>query len=97
MDWNKIDTGQYLLVEAYEVIDPTVYSDVWKDRWLANYTTALIKQQWGNNLKKFEGLQLPGGVQFNGQKIYDEATDEIKFLENEMVTNLSLPAMDMIG
>jgi len=97
MDWNKIDTGQFLLVEAYEVIDPTVYSEVWKDRWLANYTTALIKQQWGNNLKKFEGLQLPGGVQFNGQKIYDEATEEIKFLENEMVTNLSLPAMDMIG
>jgi hypothetical protein len=97
MDMDKIETGQFVVVEAYQVVDPDIYNDAWGDRWLGNYCTALIKRQWGNNLKKFEGLQLPGGVQFNGQKIYEEADAEIKEMEYQMVTNLSLPAMDMIG
>lgn len=97
MDMNKIETGQFIIVEAYQVVDPDTYTDAWGDRWLGNYCTALIKKQWGNNLKKFEGLQLPGGVQFNGQKIYEEAEAEIKEMEYQMVTNLSLPAMDMTG
>jgi hypothetical protein len=57
----------------------------------------LIKRQWGTNLTKFEGLQLPGGVTFNGRQIYDEAQAEITKLEEEMITNYSLPVMDMIG
>lgn len=97
MDWSKLNVGEFIVVQAYEVVDPTVYSDVWSDRWLSVYCTALIKKQWGNNLKKYNGMQLPGGVSFNGQQIYQEAVDEIKELENEMVTNLSLPAMHMIG
>ena len=97
MDMAKIETGQFIVVEAYQVVDPDTYTDAWGDRWLGNYGTALIKRQWGNNLKKFEGLQLPGGVQFNGQKIYEEAEAEIKEMEYQMVTNLSLPAMDMTG
>ena len=67
MDWTKIDVGQYLLIEAYEVIDPDIYTDAWGDRWLQEYTTQKIKYQWGSNLTKFSGLQLPGGVQFNGE------------------------------
>jgi hypothetical protein len=70
---------------------------MWKDRWLQNYATAKIKYQWGSNLTKFEGMQLPGGVQFNGQKILDDALDEIRRLEEEMNTSYSLPVMDMIG
>jgi hypothetical protein len=97
MDWTKLNVGEFLIVEAYEIVDPTVYSDVWGDRWLYLYTTALIKKQWGNNLKKFSGMQLPGGITFNGQQIYDEADAEIQMLERDMVTNLSLPASDMIG
>jgi len=97
MDWSKMNAGDVLLVEAYEIINPDSYQDAWGDRWLAKYTTALIKRQWGNNLKKFTGLQLPGGVQFNGQQIYDEASEEIANLERDMVTNLSLPVMDMIN
>lgn len=97
MDWTTVNVGEYLIVEAYEIVDPTTYTDVWGDRWLSTYTTALIKRQWGTNLKKFTGMQLPGGVSFNGQTIYDEADEEIKFLEKDMVTNLSLPVMDMIG
>lgn len=97
MDWTKLNNGEYIVVQAYEVVDPTTYSDVWGDRWLFLYCTALIKKQWGNNLKKYTGMQLPGGVTFNGQQIYQEAVEEIKDLETEMVTNLSLPAMHMIG
>lgn len=97
MDWNTINAGEYLLVEAYQVIDPDTYTDAWGDRWLARYCTQLIKRQWGNNLKKFTGMQLPGGVQFNGQQIYEEADAEIKQIEQDMIMNNSLPVMDMVG
>lgn len=97
MDWNTLNTGEFLLVEAYQVIDPEVFTDVWGDRWLARYCTALIKRQWGNNLKKYSGMQMPGGITFNGQQIYDEAVEEIKAMEDEMIMNYSLPVMDMIG
>jgi len=97
MDWDKVDTGQYLLVEAYDVINPDVYTDVWKDRWLLQYCTALIKRQWGMNLKKFSGLAMPGGITYNGQITYDEAIAEISKLEEEMITTYSLPASDFIG
>lgn len=97
MDWNKINTGSYLIVEAYEIVDPAVFADVWDDRWLKEYCTALIKRQWGNNLKKFEGMEMPGGVKFNGQRIYDEAINEIEKLRHEMINSYSLPASDMIG
>jgi len=98
MDWEaKIATGEYIIVEAYQKVDPETYSDVWSDRWLQRYATAQIKKQWGENLKKFEGLQMPGGLTFNGQKIWDEATDEITKLEEEMISSYSLPVSDMIG
>jgi hypothetical protein len=97
MDWERIGVGNYLIAEAYEIVDPTVYADVWKDRWLLQYTTALIKRQWGANLKKFQGMQMPGGLTFNGQQIFNEAMEEIAKLENEMVYTYSLPVTDMIG
>jgi hypothetical protein len=97
MDWTKIDVGQFLLVEAYEVIDPDTYTDAWGDRWLQEYTTQKIKYQWGSNLTKFTGLQLPGGVQFNGEKILDDAEKSIEKLEQEMISSYSLPVSDMIG
>lgn len=97
MDWNIINVDDYLIIEAYQVVDPNTYTNVWGDRWLARYATALIKQQWGANLSKFIGMQLPGGLTFNGQKIYDDATLERKELEAEMITSYSLPVTDMIG
>ena len=97
MDWDKIKVGEFLLVEAYEVIDPEEYTDVWSDRWLQNYVTAKIKYQWGSNLTKFVGMSLPGGVQFNGERILDDAGREIEMLENEMLTAYSLPPSDMVG
>lgn len=98
MDWNtRTVVGEYLVIEAYRALDPDTYTSVWGDWWLRQYTTQLFKRQWGENLKKFEGMQLPGGVQFNGQQIWQEADEEIKRLEEEVVNRYSMPAMDMIG
>lgn len=97
MDWNKVKVGDYLLVEAYSVVDPDVYTDAWGDRWLQQYATAKIKLQWGSNLTKFSGMQLPGGIQFNGDKIYEDAKAEVEKLEAEMINSYSLPVADMIG
>ena len=96
MDWNSL-SNEYLLVEAYQIVDPTEYVDVWKDQWLMRYATALIKRQWGSNLTKFTGMQLPGGLTFNGEKIYNDAVAEITDLEDKMISSYSLPVMDMIG
>lgn len=97
MDWNIVNTGDHIIVEAYQVVDPDVYTKAWADRWLLRYAACLIKQQWGQNLKKFQGMQLPGGLTFNGQKIYDEATAERDALEHEMIYSYSIPVTDMIG
>ena len=97
MDWNTLTDGEFLLVEAYQIVDPTDYVDVWKDQWLMRYATALIKRQWGANLSKFTGMTLPGGVQFNGQTLYNEAIQEIDTLEHEMIHSFSLPVLDMVG
>lgn len=97
MDWGKINVGQYLLVEAYEVVDPEEYPNVWSDRWLQNYATAKIKYQWGSNLTKFIGMSLPGGVQFNGERILEDARQELELMEQRMISSYSLPVSDMIG
>jgi hypothetical protein len=98
MSWDTdADPGEYIVLECYKIIDPDVYTDVYTDRFLKRYATALIKRQWGTNLKKFEGIQMPGGVTLNGQKIYDEAIDEIKELEAEMQTTYTEPPNFMVG
>lgn len=98
MDWSlRAPVGTYVIIECYKVLDADTNTSVWGDWWLRQYTTALIKRQWGENLKKFEGMQLPGGVTFNGQTIWQEATEEIQKLEEEVQKNFSMPAMDMIG
>lgn len=97
MDWELLQVGSYIIVEAYMVIDPEEYTDVWADRWLLRYGAALVKKQWGTNMKKFTGMMLPGGVQFSGQQIFNEAEKEVSELEHEMINSYSLPVSDMIG
>lgn len=96
-DWNGIVEGAWLVVRAYKVMDPDTWAGIWQDQWFKRYATALVKKQWGENLKKFTGMQLPGGVQFNGQQIWDEADKEILMLEHEMIHSYSLPVFDMVG
>jgi len=92
MSWeDDVDIGDYIIVEGYRILDPATFTDVYNDGWLKRYATALIKRQWGNNLKKFEGVQLPGGVTLNGQKIFDEAMEELKDLKDEVQITFQLP------
>lgn len=97
MNWDMVNNGDFLLIEAFEVIDPEIYTDVWGDRWLQNYCTALIKRQWGENINKFQGMSLPGGVQFNGDRILTDAQQEIEKMEREMIVSFSLPVGDLYG
>jgi len=93
----EVKEGSYIVAEAYTLVDPDTYSSVYNDLFLKQYSTALIKQQWGSNLIKFEGMQLPGGVTMNGRQLYDDATEEIRLIREYMQVNYEEPIDFMIG
>ena len=98
MDWtNDLQVGEYLVIECYRKLDPTVYTDVYNDIYLKRYTTALFKKQWGANLSKFNGVTMLGGVTLNGQQIYTEALSDIEKLEQEIRSTFELNPAMMIG
>jgi len=86
-----------LIIECYRALDPTNLAKIWNDFWLKRYTTALFKRQWGQNLIKFNNVQLPGGVALNGRQIYEDAIAEIRDIEDKMLTDYELPPLDAIG
>jgi len=88
--------GDYIIAQAYRALDPAEFSKVWNEHWLKHYVTALFKKQWAVNIKKFSGIQLPGGVTLDGDKLYDEAMTEIKELEDEL-QNKSAPLDFFLG
>jgi hypothetical protein len=88
--------GDFVVVECYRALDPSENTKVWDDSWLKHYVTALFKKQWATNIKKFQGIQLMGGVTLDGDKLYDEATSEIKDLEDELM-NKSAPLDFFLG
>ena len=97
-DWDdKFDVGTIIIIEAYRALDPATYTEVYNDMFLKKYATALIKQQWGSNLKKFTGVTLPGGVTLDGQTIFSEAMEEINKIEEEMSLKYELPPDGFIG
>ena len=94
---NDIKAGDYIVAEIYSIVDPETHTSVYNDMFLKEYTTALIKQQWGMNLIKFEGMQLPGGVVLNGRQIYDDATGEIERLRENLRLEQELPPDFFVG
>lgn len=92
-----VKAGEYIVYEAYKTVDGATHSRLWNDMWLKEYTTALIKQQWGANLIKFEGMQLPGGVTLNGRQIFDDATNEIEKLREKIRLDFEMPADFFVG
>lgn len=97
INWDTdIVPGSYVVVEAYRAMDPTTFTRVWNESWLKHYVTALFKKQWAVNMKKFQGIQLPGGVTLDGQSLYDEAVQEIKDLEDDL-QNKSAPLEFFLG
>jgi hypothetical protein len=98
MDWQKdINVGEYLVIDCWRIIDPDQYTAVYNDRWLKKYATALIKRQWGTNMKKFGGIQLPGGVTLQGQPIYEEAMAEIAEIEDKIQSMFETPPQFILG
>lgn len=97
-DWGtSIKEGNYIIVEAYRIVDPNTFSKVYNDMFLKRYATALIKRNWGQNLSKFDGMQLPGGVQINAQRILEEANAEIREIEQEMQLKYENPPLFFVG
>ena len=96
-DWDNIAEGDFIVFEAYAIIDPETFTKVYNERHLKKYVTALFKKQWGQNLSKFTGIQLPGGVEFNGNEIYSDALQEIEKLQEQMRETYEEPPNFCVG
>jgi len=97
VNWEtELVLGEYMVVECYRALDPTQWSKIYNEPWLKHYTTALIKRQWAVNIKKFSGIQLPGGVTLDGDSLYNEAMQEINQLEEELIVK-SAPLEFFLG
>lgn len=100
LDWDwqsKAVVGNYIIIKAYVILDPTQNIKIYNDMMLKKYTAAMFKKQWGTNLKKFAGVQLPGGVTLNGDIIYNEAIADIEKLEESIRETYSSPAKFFTG
>jgi len=97
IDWASEQAGTYFVLDCYRLLDPTTFTGVWNDSFLKRYATALIKRQWGQNLIKFRGVKLPGGIEFNGERIYDDGQREIDYIREKMSSEYELPPLDLIG
>ena len=97
IDWDSLTVDDYLIIDCYSVLDPSDYSRVWNDSFIKPYLTALIKKQWGQNMMKFQGVKLPGGVELNGRQMYDDAQRDLDVIRERMSNTYELPPLDMIG
>ena len=97
IDWGSVNVDDYLIIDCYRLIDPNDFTRVYNDSFLKRYLTALIKRQWGQNLIKFQGVKLPGGIELNGRQIYDDAEKELDKIKEQMSNTYELPPLDMIG
>lgn len=94
---NDLEVGDYVVAEVYQIIDPDTHTSIYNDKWLKEYTTALIKRQWATNIKKFDGMQLPGGVTLNGQTMFEEAMQEIERLRETIRLEAEMPPDFFVG
>ena len=97
IDWGSMSVDDYIIIDCYRLIDPDTHTRVWNDSFLKRYLTALMKRQWGQNLIKFQGVKLPGGIELNGRQIYDDAERELQIIREQMSNTYELPPYDMIG
>ena len=97
IDWGAEEAGTYLVLDCYRALDPEAFKQIYNDSFVKPYVTALIKKQWGQNLIKFKGTKLPGGIELNGREIYDDAERELEDLRSKMTTEYELPPYDFIG
>ncbi len=96
-DFKTINVGDHFVIDCFRILDPNDFTQVYNDQFLKRYFTALCKKQWGMNLIKFQGVQLPGGVQLNGRQIYDDGVRELDEIRSKMSSDYEMPPLDMIG
>ncbi len=97
IEWNNATVDDYIIIDCYRALDPSTNQLVWNNYFLKRYATALIKRQWGQNLIKFQGVKLPGGIELNGRPIYEDAERELTELRQAMISEYELPPFDLIG
>ena len=97
VDFGELTADDYLIIECYRILDPSDFTKVYNDRFVKRYYTALLKRQWGQNLIKFQGVKLPGGIELNGRQMYDDAQLEIDKINEEMLRSYEIPPLDMIA
>ena len=96
-DFKTINVGDHFVIDCFRILDPNDFTQVYNDQFLKRYFTALCKKQWGMNLIKFQGVQLPGGIQLNGRQIYDDGERELAEIRSKMSSDYEMPPLDMIG
>ena len=97
IDWGGVTVGDYFVIDCFRALNPADYGRVYNDSFLKKYTVALMKRQWGQNLLKFQGVKLPGGVELNGRQIYDDAEKDLEIIREQMSNMYEMPPLDMIG
>ena len=97
IDYNSLNAGDFIVIDCHRILDPTTYTQLFNDSFMKRYLTSLIKRQWGQNLIKFKGVKLPGGIELNGREIYDDALRELQMIKEEMSSTYELPPLDFIG
>jgi len=97
IDWASQSAGDFLVIECYRALDPAEFTKVYNDSFVKKYLTALIKRQWGQNLIKFNGVKLPGGIELNGRQLYEDAERELEDIKQRMASEYEIPPLDFIG
>ena len=97
IDWGSQSVDTFIVIECYRALDPTSFTQVFNDSFIKKYLTALIKRQWGQNLSKFKGVKLPGGIELNGGEIFQQAEQELSDIKSRMSMEYELPPLDFIG
>ena len=97
VDWGNVELGEYIVLDCWRLLDPNDFTRVYNDSFLKKYLTALMKRQWEQNLIKFQGVKLPGGIELNGRQIYDDAEKDLEIIREQMSNTYELPPLDMIG
>jgi len=97
IDWGAQSIDTYFVIDCYRILNPDDYTNIYNDSFLKQYLTSLIKRQWGQNLIKFRGVKLPGGIELNGRELYDDAEKELENIRQRMSSDYELPPYDFIG
>ncbi len=97
MDYTAVNKDDFIVIDCQRILDPNTFTSVYNDSFLKIYLTALIKRQWGQNLMKFRGVKLAGGIELNGREIYEDGERDLENIRQRMQLEYETPPLDFIG